>query len=267
MLRSEQNGKRGYIAAAACIATLLSSHSMSLKGTFLVHHKSGTFLMYDLAEDIAAVQNSTLMYLESVVDPGICLERHSTLCVLTLSSFSNRTKIFQMTSNTPVIHMVRNPLEMIVSAYQYHRNGHECSNWFGLEACSYVRSHDKRNALHVIGAHMLVHYISVMDEVTLALRQRRSEFIELKMEKFQCCYLQSTRKMLRSLHVDVDNVELLLEEMARHNIWANGSRVVRNHVSPVSDKIELRRIVLADQFLCHKIKLSQAIHGYQISVC
>ena len=227
-----------------------SWNSSILVGT---HHKTGTVLLakvFRLAAKTMGVPRSkanktstgaACAELFAARSPGVCIEEHT----------SDRTLRRWLAPGAPFIHMVRDPVAMCVSAYQYHLLATE--PWL-------------QQPYKDLQGHTLQHYYhntSRADGVRFECKRLMNEIVEEALvfnatkvragtltfffESFSADFDGTMRQMFEFLDSGAA-VEQLVKQASQYDLSRHGAEDER-HVSTSQEKPALREMLFADEML------------------
>mmetsp|Transcript_38931 Transcript_38931/g.64658 ORF Transcript_38931/g.64658 Transcript_38931/m.64658 type:complete len:318 (+) Transcript_38931:57-1010(+) len=258
------------------------------------HHKAGTMATHVFFEHWA-MRNGKSWQWFWLQCPASCSNSAAEMC------FQHDVHVAQMQTELPrmysrFVHVVRDPLEMILSAYQYHVLNRQELHWFNTslenrfnqipERCyltrwrtagvppsvpyfEFVRAAGRRAGLLQLAQDVLDGFIADMDEVARQTSGCAWVYV-LREEDFVTQDPAEVAKLLRFLGDDPAKVTQRAEQ---HLEWFQSigmnkiHQIGPHHESPVSEKDELRLIIAQDPIVCARTQASQRVHGYAPMRC
>lgn len=114
-----------WLAACVCLCLATKVHMDSSKNIiFGAHHKTGVFFVIQYAEKFCEMHNITSC--TSTWDPILLAPRKRNTSILVQASAQFLPSwITKLGTNDRLIHLIRNPIDIIRSGYEYHFSGHE----------------------------------------------------------------------------------------------------------------------------------------------
>lgn len=238
-------------------------NSTILVGT---HHKTGTVLLAKvfrvaarLMEVPRSKENKTsssgaCAELFRTRSAGVCIEEHT----------SERTTATWLTDGTPFLHVVRDPLEMCVSAYQYHLQGTE--PWLNLPRAElgsktlqswYVERSEREGVAFECTRIMN----ELVDEALVFNATRgREATLSLFFEDFSADYDREMRRIFDFL--DSGDRAAALVKLASQYDLARHSAGDERHVSASEAKQRLRDLLYANPLLSEILTALRVLLGY-----
>ena len=252
-----------------------------------MHHKSGTYLHSAIWSTIAKFSN--LSFDHQVGHCHVCVQHNVHLSLL------------QQAKPNVFLHAVRDPLEMIVSAYQYHLRGAEpwrrafIPNSFPAQwpeqmelwpaqhvqgLPSTVPLHEHLNTLSLqdgvqqIGYAMISGPLLLMGDIARYLSKHNVHHLIVRLEDFAINFRQVILDSLHfvHLHSELEIRQLLLSLVAfdastHPNTSSATNRDGISHISSNAKKQSIRSIIQSTYPLCELVRQSQIIHGYRSLEC
>jgi len=231
------------------------------------HHKTGTVLLakvFRLAAKAMGVPRSksnktsagaACAELFASGAPGVCIEEHT----------SDRTLIEWLTPGAPFVHVVRDPLEMCVSAYQYHLLGAE--PWLqqplkDLDGQT-LQDYYRRNASRAVGVRFECKRLmnEIIEEALVFNTTRvRGSTLTVFFEEFARSYDDTMRRIFRFLDSG-EQVEQLVKLGSQYDLSRHEASDER-HVSTADEKPVLRELLFADPLMRDLLTDMRVLLGY-----
>ena len=247
---------RAYVQGSTQQAKELAGTGWSTTVLVGTHHKTGTVLLsklFRLASKFigvprvreAQVTNRTqcATYFKTKA-PAVCIVEH-------VSERDVHAWAFKPT--VPFVHAVREPLEMCVSAYQYHLLGAE--PWLtqplrdlnGVSLQQYYKSLPPAQAVTFECKRMMFELI----ETTLVYNstRTRARTLTLRLEEFSANYDATTSNLFQWLGTPKHHLRTLVNASAAYDLARQPATGDPRHVSSAMAKQTLRTMVMADPLM------------------
>jgi hypothetical protein len=249
----------------------------------LTHHKTGSMLMAGIldAKTCGTAFHGTTI--DKIIHGlrtynGICWLRD---LILSPHGTPIQNKVLLLKRmHWRIIHMMRDPLEMVVSAYVYHKvaspiarepwlnvTQRGCSHMAQLTGTlhptswrSYLRHADERTGLSAQYEMTMEQGIHPMTELFLATRDS-SFVLHVRLEQLLQQFNTTLSTAFRFIGVSTSEFEHSIERAHRTR------RTTVNHISPTESKPRLRQIITQDLSLCSRLVFFQRLLQYRTSVC
>ena len=208
------------------------------------HHKSGTVLMRHIMSDTCHALKWNCVFNDK---PRRCRSpREAARNNIDLCFLEHGGRFRKLGDGLPYrfIHVMRDPLEMVISAYQYHLNTTESwahrrqSRWNGTTYVKYLRSLPLRQGL--IAEVQRSFHDSLKSMPNLYNRTAAHPCtLNLHLEDFAHDYTRTTRRLWDLLGItDRKTLNLLNEKAAQHNIYSR--QIISRHSTSKTHKDEMR---------------------------
>eukprot|EP00908_Phaeocystis_cordata_P001996 Transcript_12148.p1 GENE.Transcript_12148~~Transcript_12148.p1 ORF type:complete len:277 (+),score=127.31 Transcript_12148:671-1501(+) len=240
------------------------------------HHKTGTLLLERLLQGVAAEVGlpfekphwDRCASLQRRED-GVCFDEHVT--VPKLHRFFLRGSSAQA-----FVHIVREPLEVCVSSYQYHLRSTE--GWLrmprkelrGKSWQSALRQASTRDGLMLECRRSIRDQIRQQAEVFNATKAH-PRVLTLRMEELETHFDQAASRLFRFLlseappNASAALVPPLLAAATQYDTNRHRSELDDGHLSPRHRKVQLRAILLNDTSLATQLANWRRLAGYDAS--
>ena len=232
------------------------------------HHKTGTVLLskiFRIAAKFMGVPrfkeaNPTNRSLCSphfkAQDPMVCIVEH--VSARDVREFTKRPTV-------PFIHAVREPLEMCISAYQYHLHGTE--PWLraplrdlnGSSLQEYYAALSPDSAVRFECKRMMFELIETA--LVYNSSRARAKTMTVRLEEFSSDYDSVTRRLFNFLGTPPPHVEHLVNASIAYDLKRNPAGD-EHHVSASVEKTALRAMVMLDPLVSHLMHDLRDIMGY-----
>ena len=249
---AEPKLKRAYVQGSQQQAKDLAATSWS--STILVgtHHKTGTVLLSKLfrlaskfmgvprLREVQVTNRTQCAHYFHEKQPAVCLVEHMS---------ARDLHAWAWKPNVPFIHAVRDPLEMCVSAYQYHLLGAE--PWLnqplrdlnGSSLQQYYNAIGPKQAVAFECKRMMFELV----ETTLIYNatKTRPRTLTVRLEDFGASFDDTVRGMFQFLGTSPSHTDQLVNASAAYDLKRTPALDAR-HVSSTVDKSTLRNMVMSD---------------------
>ena len=210
------------------------------------HHKSGTVLMRHIMSDTCRALKWNCVFNDK---PRRCRSpREAARNNIDVCFLEHGGRFRKLGDGLPYrfIHVMRDPLEMVISAYQYHLNTTESwahrrqSRWNGTTYVQYLRSLPLRQGLIAEVQRSFRDSLKSMP----SLYNRTAAHpctLNLHLEDFARDYSRTTRRMWDLLGItDRRTLNMLNERAAQHNIYSRSRHIASRHSTSKTQKQEMR---------------------------
>jgi len=291
---------RSGFALSAVRRSHLAGGTPDTQYLFLAHHKTGTWLTVNFAEDMATLLNTTETYLswmpikdatESLL--GLQVENDQTKYELaegklladavTSTECSGHVVFFEdmrvqflsellkRCPGTRAVHLVRRPSSIVASDYAYTKDlkpGEERQRDF--ERGENLRNHSLAWGVEEeCNTYFRDYHIQMLEVHQMIQAENLDNILEVRLEDFEANYDSTTRSIFEHLlGSDHPSIDMLVKMASQYDVNRMDQVVVANmsHISEKSDKAEVKtemtRLLESGNLCVKALREADAYMGY-----
>jgi len=263
-----------------------------LRRVIATHHKTGTALMHDIFKTIAANFSYTFVNIRDIEDhpwklkDNLGADKNATSCDIVLDyHLGKRLPKFMVGDDAAaqcqslpglyrpyrMVHIVRNPVDVLVSGFLYHRRNPEDEQWLfepvkelgGQSYADHLRSATPDAA-------MMAEVGMADDELRmLALAHRDVErdpdAINIQLESFFRDFDGAVRGMLRFLQFPEADIERMVAAASAHDMrrWSKEELKRNEHFTQSEDREPYKGVIIRPGFLNKTMAYMRYAMGYE----
>ena len=243
---------RAYVQGSSHQADELAETGWSAPILVGTHHKTGTVLLSKIFRVAAKYMGVPRLKEAQTTNRTQCgkyfVGKLPVVCIVEHVS-ARDVKAWTWRPNVPFIHAVREPMEMCISAYQYHLTGAEpwllqpLKDLNNLTIQQYYKTLPPEQAVNFECKRMMFELVETA--LVYNATRNRPKTLTLRLEEFASNYDGTTRKMFSFLGGQSTHVETLVNASTMYDITRQKTGDPR-HVSSTLEKAALRQYVQKD---------------------